>query len=104
MSSSGSSSSGASNLPKRLSPGKIRGGVGRIMGSARACGRRYKIPGTCRVQVVIRGSTGRVSGVSILGTFRGTPTGRCVARAFRRARFSKFSNASQSFVFPLVFR
>ena len=104
MSSSGASSAGASNAGKRLSPGQIRIGVGRIMGAARACGHRYKVPGTCRVRVVIRGSTGRVSGVSILGTFRGTPTGRCVARAFRRARFARFKNASQSFIFPVVFR
>jgi hypothetical protein len=27
-----------------------------------------------------------------------------VARAFRRARFDRFSSGSQSFIYPLIFR
>jgi hypothetical protein len=56
------------------------------------------------VRVVIRGSSGRPSGVRVLGKFSGTPTGRCVKRAFKRARFKRFQQGSQSFVFPLIFR
>jgi hypothetical protein len=95
---------GGSALPKRLSPGDIRRGVGRVLGSARACHNRYKVAGTCRVRVVIRGSSGRPTSVRVLGKFSGTPTGRCVKRAFKRARFPRFRQQSQSFVFPLVFR
>lgn len=102
----GGSSSGmsASNLPKRLSMGQIRKGVYRIIGSARACFNRYRVPGKCYVRVTIRGSSGRVASASIKGTFKGTPTGRCVARAFKRARFKKFQSSTQSFTFPLIFR
>ena len=94
----------ASNLPSRLSMSKIRKGVYRILGSARACFNRYRVPGKCYVRVNMKGSTGRVNSASIRGSFKGTPTGRCVARAFKRARFAKFKSASQSFTFPLIFR
>ena len=104
MSDSSSMSAADANLPQRLSPGKIRSGVGRVIGSARACYNRYRVAGTCRVRVVIKGSTGRVGSASVLGSFSGTPTGRCVARAFRRAKFSRFKATSQSFVFPMIFR
>lgn len=95
---------GGSNLPKRLSGADIRRGVGRVLGSARSCHNRYKVAGTARVRVVISGATGRPTSVRVLGSFSGTPTGRCVQRAFRRARFKRFQQGSQSFVFPLVFR
>jgi hypothetical protein len=94
----------ASNLPKRLSPSQIRKGVYRILGSARACFNRYRVPGRANVRVTVSGSSGRVSSAKVRGAFKGTPTGRCVARAFKRARFKKFASGSQSFTFPLIFR
>ena len=104
MSDSSSMSAADANLPQRLSPGAIRQGVARVVGSARACYKRYGVAGTVRVRVVIKGSTGRVVSAHVLGSFSGTPTGRCVVRAFRRARFKRFKAQSQSFVFPMIFK
>ncbi|MFH2008797.1 MAG: hypothetical protein ABI333_19575 [bacterium] len=101
MSGSSGSSGGGSNLPARLSFGQIRTGVYRIIGTARACYNRYRVAGTCTVKVTVSGASGRVSGAQVLGKFAGTPTGRCLSRAFKRARFPKFSSGSQSFRFPI---
>jgi hypothetical protein len=104
MSESSSSGSADPSLPEKLSAGDIRSGVNVVMGQARGCYTRYKVAGTCTIRVVVSGSTGRVSGASVTGEFKGTPTGRCVEQAFARASFKRFKSASQSFVFPLIFR
>lgn len=100
----GSAASGGRGLPKRLTSADIRRGVGRVLGSARACYKRYRVAGRCRVRVVVSGATGRPASVRVLGSFASTATGRCVERAFRRARFRRFRASRQSFVFPVVFR
>ena len=89
------------NLPRRPGVGEIRQAVDRILPSARACYNRYRVKGSARVRVVLSGSSGRPRSVSVLGKFARTPTGRCVARAFRRMRVKRFSAASSSFVYPL---
>jgi hypothetical protein len=104
MSDGAAEDSGDASLPEKLSAAAIRSGVNGILGAARSCFARFRVAGTCTIQVVVSGSTGRVSSVKVTGELKGTPTARCVEQAFSRAVFGKFRASSQSFVFPLIFR
>ncbi len=83
-----------------LSRSDITKAIGRISGAVRGCYNKYKVTGLVWVRVTVSGSSGRVSSASVTGKFSGTPTGKCVARAVKRARFAKFSRSSQSFKYP----
>jgi hypothetical protein len=83
---------GGSNLPSKLSRAQVRGGMSSIQGRVRRCGNGT--PGTVVVNVVISGSTGRVSSATVTGQFAGTAVGSCVARAVRGARFSRFRESN----------
>ncbi len=87
-----------------LTRGDIKSAISRVKGGVQRCYDKYKVAGMIRVRVVVSGSSGRVSSASIRGKFSGTPTGRCVARAVRRARFPKFARPSQSFTYPFILR
>jgi len=91
-------------LPKRLSPRHIRRGVGAIMGYARGCGFRYRVPGHYRVHVVLSGATGRPIRVTVLNRSTHRATEHCVIDAFKRARFQRFRDRTQRFIFPVIFR
>ena len=87
-----------------LNRSDIKSGINRVKSSVRRCYDKYKVPGMIRVGVTVKGSSGRVSSASIRGKFSGTPTGRCVSRAVRRAHFAKFARSSQSFTYPFILR
>jgi len=66
-----------------------------------ACYERYGVPGTAMVDVRIARS-GRVSSVVVrTGTFAGTPTGTCVAKAVRTARFPRSDGRRTAYAFQL---
>jgi len=56
--------------------------------------------GLAEVHVVVAGS-GRVSSALVTGTFTGTPTGSCIARAMRTGSFPAFAGPSFTFVYPI---
>ncbi len=87
-----------------LTRGDIKSAIARVKGGVQRCYDKYKVAGMIRVRVVVSGSSGRVSSASVKGKFSGTPTGRCVARAVRRAKFPKFAKPSQSFTYPFILR
>jgi hypothetical protein len=87
-----------------LSRSDISRSIGRVKGSVRRCYDKYKVPGLVWVRVTVKGSSGRVASASVKGKFSGTPTGRCVARSVRRAKFPKFSKTRQSFRYPFRLR
>ena len=91
-------------LPARLKVRDIQGGMARVMGSARACGRRFSTSGRISVRVVVTGGTGRVASVSPKGTHASSLTGRCVARALRSAKFKPFARSRQSFYYTVILR
>jgi len=64
-----------------------------------ACYQTHQVPGTAMVNVVIAKS-GRVSSVRVTGKFAGTPTGECVVRAVKTARFPE----SDGFIAPYPFQ
>ncbi len=88
----------------KLTPSDVRAAMARVKGGVRRCYDKYRVPGIIKARVTVNGSTGRVASVSIGGKFRGTPTGSCVARAIRRARFPKFAKPKQSFTYPFILR
>ena len=53
-----------------------------------ACYAKYRVPGTAMVDVVIAKS-GAVTSADVTGKFAGTPTGACVERAVKKARFPR---------------
>ena len=83
-----------------LSRSDITKAISGVRGAVRGCYNKYKVTGLVWVRVTVSGSSGRVSSASVTGKFSGTPTGKCVARAVKRARFAKFSRSSQSFKYP----
>ncbi|MCK5798598.1 MAG: hypothetical protein KAI47_15505, partial [Deltaproteobacteria bacterium] len=92
----------ASNLPDKLGRSQIVSGMGRIKGRIKACRDRFRVPGMAMVRVAI-GANGRVSSARVSGIFAGTPTGSCVARAVKSARFPKTKRPS-TIKYPFVLR
>ena len=65
------------------------------------CYQTYQVPGTAMVNVVIAPS-GRVSSAIVTGKFAGgTPTGDCVERAVKTARFPESDGFSTPYPFQL---
>lgn len=91
-------------LPNRLTPGHLRRGVRAIMGYARGCGFRYRVPGKYRIRVVVSGATGRPISVTVINRPPHRPTELCVINALKRARFQRFRTRTQSFIYPIIFR
>ncbi|MBI4508178.1 MAG: zinc-ribbon domain-containing protein [Deltaproteobacteria bacterium] len=102
-SSSSSASAGGSNLPSTLSRSDIVSGIGTVRGRVMSCNDQYKVAGTVMVKLLID-NDGTVSSASVQGSFAGTPTGSCVERATKAARFKKFSGAKVPVQYPFVFR
>jgi predicted Zn finger-like uncharacterized protein len=91
-----------SNLQERLTRSQIQSGMRRIKPRIKKCYDRFKVPGMAMVKVTIGGS-GRVSSVRVSGVFGGTPTGGCVTKAVRSARFPKSKN-STTITYPFQLR
>jgi hypothetical protein len=72
----------------------VKGMMG-VMPKTRACYDQYKVPGTANVNIKVDPS-GRVDSADVTGKFAGTPTGDCVAKAVKTARFP----ASDGLTFP----
>jgi hypothetical protein len=61
-----------------------------------ACGPDH---GVATVQITVA-HTGRVANAVVSGPLAGTPTGSCVARAVRTARFPEFSRETFALTYP----
>ncbi|MCA9601986.1 MAG: hypothetical protein KC417_08180, partial [Myxococcales bacterium] len=59
--------------------------------------------GVLTVKMTVSGSTGRVTGTSVTGSFVGSPEGDCAMRAVRSASFPKFRKNSFSIAYPFRF-
>ena len=93
---------GDSSIPQKLNRGQVSSGMNRVSGRVARCGNGTT--GRVTVDVVISGSTGRVSSVNVSGQFAGTPIGSCAARAVRGARFPRFRDPSltvRGYPFPV---
>jgi len=90
-------------LYETLGRSQIQAGMRALKGAVQACYDRYKIPGLVNIQVRI-GRTGVVQSARIKGMFAGTPSGACVARAARQARFPRFSGNPITITYPFIMR
>ncbi|MDX2021636.1 MAG: GYF domain-containing protein [Deltaproteobacteria bacterium] len=72
----------------------VKGMMG-VMPKTKACYDQYKVPGTANVNIKVDPS-GRVDSADVTGKFAGTPTGECVEKAVKTARFP----ASDGLTFP----
>lgn len=68
-----------------------------------ACNDQYKVPGTVNVKFAINGD-GVITEATVVGTFADSPTGLCVERAVKDARFKKWKGPSVSVNYPFAFR
>ncbi len=85
-------------LPSRLSGRDIKQAMKRIGGLIQECYDRYQVPGLAEAKVTVRGKTGQVLKVKVLGKFKGSPTtGKCLIEAIRKARFRAFRTEKMTF-------
>ena len=93
----------ASNLPETLTKSEIQKGMRGTKAKVQGCFDRFKVPGLARVQITI-GRRGRVTGAKVKGVFAGTPTGDCLSRAAKTARFPKFKGSPITITYPFILR
>jgi uncharacterized protein len=86
-----------------LSRADIQLGMRGVQGSVARCFDRYQRPGLVEIAVTVQPS-GKVLDASAVGPFTGTPTGACVAKAIRKARFKSFSGTAFTLKYPIVFK
>lgn len=85
-------------IPSRLSGRDIKTGMKRIGNLIQECYDRYQVPGLAEVKVTVKGKTGQVVKVKILGKFKGSPTtGKCLDEAVRKAQFPVFRTGAMTF-------
>jgi hypothetical protein len=84
-----------------LSRAQIVAGMRAVKGHVQRCYDRFRVPGQADIRLKI-GGDGRVTSSQVKGTFAGTPTGACVAKAAARARFPRFKAASMSITYPFM--
>jgi hypothetical protein len=86
------------SIPTRLGSRDIKAGMKRISGWIQQCYDQYQIPGLAEVMVTVKGSTGKVVKVKVLGQFKGSPTtGKCLVEAVMKASFKIFKVARMNF-------
>jgi predicted Zn finger-like uncharacterized protein len=91
----------ASNLPDKLDQADIIAGMKVISGKIQSCNDTYRVAGSFKVKVTV-GADGAVSAATASPPMGGTPTGSCVEKAVRAAKFKKTKN-SITFNYPYNF-
>jgi hypothetical protein len=91
-------------LPRTLSQAQVGAGLRSVSRLLRNCSQSTPHR-TARVDLVIRGTTGRVADVRVRGFLGETTVGACVARALERVDFPRFLDSElELHGFPLVLR
>jgi hypothetical protein len=83
-----------------LSKAAVVAGMNSVKGKVQACYDQFKVPGMAMVTVVI-GKNGAVSSASVTGKFAGTPTGACVEKAVKSAKFPPSDGLTTPYPFNL---
>jgi hypothetical protein len=83
-----------------ISKNAVVAGFNAVRPMVEVCYDTYQVPGIAMVNVVIAKS-GRVSSATVTGTFAGTPTGACVERAAKTARFPPSDGLTTPYPFYL---
>ncbi len=83
-----------------LSKSDIVKGMMSIAPKTSACYQQYKVPGTANVNLKV-GSSGKVDEAQVTGKFAGTPTGDCVEKAVKTAKFPPSDGLNFPYPVPL---
>jgi len=75
-------------------------GMNSVKGKVQACYDQFKVPGMAMVNVVI-GKSGAVSSATVKDKFAGTPTGACVEKAVKSAKFPPSDGLTTPYPFNL---
>jgi hypothetical protein len=90
-------------VPTELSKNDISSAMRAIRPEVFACFEKFKVPGLAQFEFVVAGN-GTVHRVRLSGAFYGTPTGSCLIQAGQNARFPRFAQERQQFVYPFFLR
>lgn len=83
--------------PQTLSRAQVKAGMGPVAGKVKRCAKGKS--GLVVMDVAI-GRNGRVARAYATGALAGTETGKCAAKAVRRARFPQFSGPTITVKYP----
>jgi hypothetical protein len=100
---SSAASGGGADLPDSLGRSEVVAGMGKVKARVIACYDQYKVPGVANVALTIANS-GKVQSANVTGTFAGTPTGDCVAKAVKGASFPPWRGAAMTINYPYMLR
>lgn len=92
---------GGPDLPKKLSRSQVTTTLRKLNSRVQRCYHRLKQKGTVQIKLKIN-STGHVGSAKATGKFGGTPTGSCVSKVVRSAKFPRFSGPSMSLTYPFL--
>ncbi len=93
----------AADVAKKPTKTEVKKARGPVQVRAQKSCAKYST-GTVQVQVVVKGSNGRVKSASPKGAFAGNQAGKCVAMMARSAKFPKFSDSTFSFTYPIILK
>ena len=93
----------ADDMPKKPTKAEVKNAMGPVQARAQKSCAKYST-GTVQVQVVVKGSNGRVKSATPKGAFAGNQAGKCVAMMSRSAKFPKFSDSTFSFTYPITLK
>jgi predicted Zn finger-like uncharacterized protein len=91
-----------SNLPEKLDQPDIIAAMRTVSGRVQSCNDTYRVAGAFKVRVTVA-ADGGVSAVAASPPMAGTPTGSCVEKAVKGAKFKK-TKQSITFNYPYNFR
>jgi len=83
-----------------LSKAAVVAGMNSVKAKVQSCYDQFKVPGMAMVNVVIA-KNGSVSSSSVTGKFAGTPTGTCVEKAVKTAKFPPSDGLTTPYPFNL---
>ena len=83
----------------KLDSGDLRAGMQDV--DAQSCFDKYGVAGNVQIHFTVSPS-GKVTKAGATGSFKGTDTGSCVARAVSKVSFPAFDGAPMSFTYPFM--
>ena len=82
-----------------LSEDDVKTALQGVSGGVKSCSKGSG--GTATVSVTFSGKTGRATGAKVTsGPFKGTPVGKCIESAVKRARVPRFQQSAFKVTFP----
>ena len=93
----------AETVVDRLEPYMIQDALAPAMKEIQKCHETYGVDGDAKVKMTIAGD-GSIIAFELVGDFRDTPTGACIAKAVKAVTFPKSRREKTSFAYPIVLR